>query len=310
MGSWTRRRLAAAGALLALAALTACSGGAAPSDGSGSGSAVGSAAAVAPDGAATAPGVANRLAAGVDRSVVHATAVIKTGEVAITSRHPARVRAEVDTLLKARGGTIDNEQTTNSRDGRIESSTLVLRIPVDQFEAAKRALMGLGRLKTSDESSKDVTTQVIDVGERVTTLQNSIDDLQRFQRAAHDVKDLLDFEEKITARQAELQSLKAQQSYLDDQTSMATLTLYLSTPATYVPPPDALENAGFLSGLRAGWHALGDAVVVVLTVVGATLPFLVLAALLGVPAWFGLRALLRNRRSPAPPTTPAVPGSP
>ncbi len=309
MVSWTRRRLAAAGALAALAALTACSGGASSSDGSSSTSAVGSAAG-ATDGAATAPGVANRLAAGADRSVVHATAVIRTGEVAITSRHPARVRAEVDTLLKARGGSIDNEQTTNSRDGRIESSTLVLRIPVDQFEAAKRALMGMGRLKTSDESSKDVTTQVIDVGERVTTLQNSIDDLQRFQRAAHDVKDLLDFEEKITARQAELQSLKAQQSYLDDQTSMATLTLYLSTPATYVPPPDALENAGFLSGLRAGWHALGDAVVVVLTVVGATLPFLVLAALVGVPAWFGLRAQLRNRRSPAPPTTPAVPGSP
>ncbi len=67
------------------------------------------------------------------------------------------------------------------------------------------------------------------------TLQNSLDNLQRYQRDAKDVKDLLDFEEKITARQAELQSLEAQQAYLADQTSMSTITLHLSTPGQVRP---------------------------------------------------------------------------
>ena len=58
------------------------------------------------------------------------------------------------------------------------------------------------------------------------TLQNSLDDLQRYQRGAKDVKDLLDFEEKITQRQAELQSLKAQQPTSRDQTTLATITLH------------------------------------------------------------------------------------
>ena len=51
------------------------------------------------------------------------------------------------------------------------------------------------------------------------------------------MKDLLDFEDKITTRQAELQSLTAQQSYLADQTSMSTITLSLSVPEKYVAPP-------------------------------------------------------------------------
>ena len=141
-----------------------------------------------------------------------------------------------------------------------------------------------------------MTTQVIDIDERVQTLQTSLDNLQRYQRSAKDVKDLLDYEEKITARQSELQSLKAQQAYLSDQTSMSTITLNLSLPDKYVPPPDALEDAGFLSGLEAGWNALGDFVVVGLTVLGALLPFLVAGLVLGVPTWIGVRALLRRRR--------------
>ncbi len=59
--------------------------------------------------------------------------------------------------------------------------------------------------------------------------------------------ELLRYEDQITERQSELQSLKAQQSYLADQTSMSTITVYLSTPEKYVPPPDALEDAGFLA---------------------------------------------------------------
>jgi hypothetical protein len=247
----------------------------------------------------------DKAALGADRAVLRSQSVIRTAELSITAKDLGAVRADVDSLLAAVGGSIGTEQTTHDRKGRVQSSTLVLRVPVDRFAATKKALMGMGKLETSDESAKDVTSEVIDVDERVQTLQNSLDDLQRYQRGARDVKDLLDFEEKITERQAELQSLKAQQSYLEDQTSLSTITVHLSTPEKYVPPPDALKDAGFLSGLKAGWNTLGDAVVVALTVLGAVLPFLVAGALVGVPTWIALRTLLRRRSSvaaPAPPT--------
>ena len=303
----TLRKILAAGVLVA--GLTACSGGSG-TDAMSAGAQGGDAAApeAASEDSAGAPrsGSAGDTS-GANRAAVRTTSVIRTGEVAITAKDLGKVRREVDDLLSALGGTVDNEQTSNDRDGRIEQSTLVLRVPVDKFTAAKKALEGLGRLKSSNESSKDVTTEVIDVDERVQTLQNSLDNLQKYQRSAEDVTELLRYEDQITARQSELQSLKAQQSYLHDRTSMSTITVHLSTPEKYVAPPGALEDAGFVTGLKAGWNALGDFVVVALTVLGAALPFLLAGVLVGVPTWLALRVLLRRRR-PAPPA--AIPDSP
>jgi hypothetical protein len=134
----------------------------------------------------------------------------------------------------------------------------------------------------------------------VETLQTSLDRLQDLQRDSANIDDLIRFEEQITERESELQSLKAQQAYLSDQTSMSTVTLHLSTPETYIPPPGALDDAGFLTGLRSGWSALQDFVVVALTVLGAVIPFAVALPLVAVPVWLLARALvLARRRTPS-----------
>jgi hypothetical protein len=292
MSSRTSRHWLAAAVLVVLAGMTACSGGGdASEDGAG-----GSLAAPAADDS-TAPSGEQPTAA--RRTAVRTTSVIRTGEVAVSGKDLAPLRSEVADLLTALGGTLDSEETASNRRGEIVESTLVLRVPVARFDAAKRALEKLGRLTYSHESAEDVTTQVIDTDERVQTLQNSLDRLQRFQRRATDVADLLRYEEQITRRQSELRSTQAQQAYLADQTSMATITLHLSTPDRPESTGD-LDDAGFLSGLRSGWHALQDVVVVALTVLGALVPFLVVAVAAGLPAWLGLRALVRRRRTAAP----------
>jgi len=304
MRNRTLKLAMAAVALVALAGLTACSGGSGSlADSGGSSDSL-----AAPEPATGAPGsdsADEKAAPGANRTVVTPKAIIRTGEVSLTAKDLAKVRDDIDALMAAVGGSVGSEESSHDRHGRLEQSTVVLRVPVEKFKAAKSALMKMGKLQTSDETSKDVTTQVIDVEERVQTLQNSLDDLQRFQRSAKDVKDLLDFEEKITQRQSELQSLKAQQAYLTDQTSMSTITVHLSTPEKFVPPPDALEGAGFLAGLKAGWHALVDVFVVSLTVFGAVLPFLGVALLVGVPAWLGIRTLVRRRKVTPPAEAPA-----
>ena len=242
---------------------------------------------------------------GVNRAAVQTRAVIKTGQVAVTSEDLDAVRVEVDQLLFGLDGSIDREETSHDDKGAIDRSTLVLRIPVANFGAAMDALQKLGKVETSDTKSKDVTTEVIDTAERVETIQNSLDRLQRFQQQAEDIDDLIRFEDQITERESELRSLQAQQAYLADQTSMSTITLFLSTPETFVAPPDALEDAGFLAGLKSGWNALKDFVVVGLTVLGAALPFAVAATLIGVPTWLLVRALARRREvAPAPPAEP------
>jgi hypothetical protein len=288
----------AAAATVAVTGLAGCSGAATNSSQAG-----GSAGAVSADQkgiaeAQQAPG-AMRRSPDAPRPAAQTRAVVRTGSLALVSKHPDRVRQEIDTVLVSVGGTVDREDTRRSPKGVIEHSTLVLRVPVARFAEAVHALGRLGRVETSESSSKDVTTELIDVGERVQTLRTSIDRLQKFQRRSTDADTLIRYEREIADRQAELQSLVAQRDYLAGQAAMATLTVTLSTPATYVPPPDRLKDAGFWTGLRAGWNGLVDTVVVVLTAVGAVLPFAGVVAVGGVPVWLLVRRL-RARRTPTP----------
>lgn len=239
----------------------------------------------------------------VNRPVFEVRAVIRTGEVVLTSADLDEARAEIDSVLAGLDGVVENESTSHDDEGGIKRSTLLLRVPVSRFTDAMTALEAIGKTQSSTTSSDDVTTEVIDVDERVETLQNSLDRLQSYQAEAKDIEDLLRFEQQITQREAELQSLKAQQSYLADQTSMSTITVTMSTPREIVGPPDALDEAGFLAGLRSGWNALTGAVIVLLTVVGAVLPFAAVLALVGLPVWLLVRRLVRHRGDtpPAPP---------
>jgi hypothetical protein len=279
-------------ATLAVTGLAGCSGPATNSSSGAGGSVSADRGPVAQEAPATG-------APGAVRAAVQTRAVVRTGSLALVSRHPNTVRDEIDTVLASVGGTVDREDTRRSPKGVIQRSTLVLRVPVAKFAEAAHALGRLARVKTSESSSKDVTTELIDVGERVQTLRTSIDRLQKFQRRSNDADTLIRYEREIADREAELQSLVAQRDYLADQAAMATLTVYLSTPATYVPPPDRLKDAGFWPGLKAGWNALVDTVVVVLTAVGAVLPFAAVLALVGVPVWLLVRRI-RARRAATP----------
>lgn len=292
----TMKRVAAGAAAVMMMALTgACSGSGgmdAASETSDSGGAAAGSQVFAEGGTRSSAG--GDAAAGLNRAVVNVRSVIRTGEVAVTSTDLDAARSALDDLLAAVNGTLDREQTEHDPDGEIERSTLVVRVPVASFDAALDGIQSLGKVKSAETAAKDVTTEVIDVDERVETLETSLDRLQDYQRDARDIDDLIRYEQQITERESELQSLTAQQAYLADQTSMSTITVYLSTPRKYVAPPGALEDAGFVSGLKSGWSALVDTVVVVLTVVGAVLPFAAALALVGVPLWFLVRRLRRS----------------
>ncbi|MGI8723526.1 MAG: DUF4349 domain-containing protein, partial [Geodermatophilaceae bacterium] len=91
-------------------------------------------------------------------------------------------------------------------------------------------------------------------------------------------------------RQAELESLQAQQRALADQVSLATLSVALSASSD----PDT-DETGFLASLGEGWNALLDTGRGLISLVGLLLPWLVLFAVLTLPLWL----VVRRRRSNA-----------
>lgn len=320
----TRTGLVAAAALLALAAGACSAGGSGDAESSasvedvalreegGTGGSGDSGGAAAPESGVgrVEKGLTGSGAAGdgpnrANRSTVQTRAVIRTGEVSLVAKEMSRARLEIDGLVAEHGGYLASEDTTNDRRGRPQRSVLVLRVPEPAFADVMAGLTGIGRTLRADRSSDDVTTEVIDVDTRVATAEASLARLQRFLRQATTVDDMIRLESEIATRQAELESLKAPQKYLSDQTSMSTITVRLRTPDAPPPAPDE-DDQGFLAGLAGGWDALQTVLVGTATVVGALLPFAVTFAVVGAPVWLLVRTLRRRRiTAPTPPAAEA-----
>jgi Domain of unknown function (DUF4349) len=218
--------------------------------------------------------------------------VISTGQLSMHTSSISRARAEVMGLLAAWHGVIADEQTNSDQSGRIVDSTLTLRVPSAKFPEAMEALGRVGEVEQRSTKSEDVTTQVIDNAARVRAAERSIRQIEALLSRAKELSDIIAIESDLARRQADLDSLKSQQAWLADQTSLSTITVFISRVGDSMRDGD--EARGFLAGLEEGWSALKGATVLALTAVGAVLPFAVLVALLGVPLWLVVRRRLAS----------------
>jgi len=217
-------------------------------------------------------------------------AVISTGQVTLRPESINRARSEVLRLVSSWGGTIADEQTSSDHRGRIVDSTMTVRVPTPKFSEAMSAFAGLGIVEQQSRKSEDVTTRVIDNAARVRAAERSIRQIEKLLGRAEKIGDIIAIESDLARRQADLDSLKSQQAYLADQTSLSSISVYLSRTGAVRPHQD--EARGFLAGLESGWTAMKGATVVLLTVVGAVLPFALVLVLLGVPLWLVVRRRL------------------
>jgi hypothetical protein len=226
---------------------------------------------------------------------VQTRAVIATGTVTVVDKDLAAVRENIDRLLGRYGGYVADEETQNDKNGVTQRSRLTVRIPYPAFDDVMNAFDDFTKVQSAHTKSEDVTTQVIDVNSRVKTQEASLRQLRAFLRRTSDIDTMVRLESEIAQREAALESMQAQASYLADQTSYATITVDMRLTPKTAPhkKPAAKHEVGFLTGLDNGWQALLGVLLVAATVVGALLPFALVVALIGFPTW-----LLLRRRAP------------
>ncbi len=221
--------------------------------------------------------------------------VISTGQITVSAESISKARAEVMGLVSSYNGTIADEQTDSDRQGRAMESTLTLRVPTSSFAEAMNGLARIGKVEHQTRKSEDVTTKVLDNEARVRAAERAIRQIEVLLGRANALRDIIAIESDLARRQADLDSLKSQEAWLEDQTSLSTINVHLSRPGA---APEE-EARGFLAGLGNGWDAMKTTTVVLLTVVGAVLPFAALLALVGVPVWMVLRRRVSAGSAPA-----------
>ncbi|MET9952044.1 DUF4349 domain-containing protein [Streptomyces sp. NPDC006339] len=293
------RTVTAAALLTAGLVLTGCGAGdesGAAADRKGGGYAARPADTGVPEGAADGASGAERSPGGKpgsgqsgSRSPVAPQHVIRTAELSVEVGDATKALAAARRVTAGAGGHVENE-TTERIDGTHVGSRIVLRVPQERYDSVLAELAGAGKLLSRTANAKDVTDQVVDVESRIATQRASVARVRALMEKATKLSDVVTLEKELSRRQADLESLLAQQASLKDRTSLATITLHLTEPeAKPVAEDDA--RPGFLDALAGGWGALVGAAAWVLVVLAALAPWLATAAVLyGV--W---RRLIRPR---------------
>ncbi|MFD7979447.1 DUF4349 domain-containing protein [Streptomyces sp. NPDC059071] len=224
--------------------------------------------------------------------------VIRTAELYVEVKDATKGAAAARRVATAAGGHVQNETTERVDDTHVVSR-LVLRVPQERYDSVLAELAGTGRLLSRKADAKDVTEQVVDVESRIATQRASVARVRALMDRATRLSDVVTLEGELSRRQAELESLLAQQASLKDRTTLATVTLELSEPEG----PHAVEEderPGLGDALRGGWDALVAAVAWILVVLAALAPWLAVAAVLYALWRWALRPRLRRRPGPRP----------
>jgi hypothetical protein len=235
---------------------------------------------------------------------IGSTAVIKVADLTLAAPNVMAAANSAISLATSVGGGVSADVRTAAIPDHPETATaeLTLKVPPEQLDSTLNKIDGLGTERSRQTSSQDVTGQVADVNSRVSSAQASIARLQTLFARAGSVTDVVALENQLSQRQADLESLQAQQRALSSQTTFATITLHVisnDADATAMPKPKHHDN-GFIAGLKSGWHSFTQALGWGLAGVGTILPFALLALLV---LW--IARVVRRRMTP--PTAPTAP---
>jgi hypothetical protein len=232
----------------------------------------------------------------------------RRASIAVQVKDLRQAVAKVRAMTAAADGVVLSENIGASTGGipleqgaQVSATTygeITVSVPSSELDTMLDELAGLGTVIRAQSSSEDVGAQIVDTQARLKTMRASVDRVRALMARATDLAQIVTLESELSRRQADLEALESQLADLKDSVAMSPVQVSLTTEPGVIAQP---ADTGFLAGLKGGWKAFTASVGVLLTVLGAVLPFVVIAALVGIPAWW----VLRRRRAAKPPQQPA-----
>jgi hypothetical protein len=261
--------------------------------------------AAAPEAAAE-PGEAARgqdAAAKAPNLSIDQRSIIYRGAISVRVKDVNAAAGQTSGIATTAGGFIgaDNRSSGSGTD----TATLELRVPAPKFNQVVDQLGKLGTEEQRQISTEDVTEETVDLDARIVVQQARVDSGRKLLAQAKSLNELVMLEREVATRESDLASLQGKKRRLADLTALSTISVTFLDPQAEVTPKDD-ESPGFLSGLNSGWNALVASLGVLLTVLGALLPWLIA---FGLPIWGILYAYRRYkaRATGQPALVPATP---
>ncbi|MGH2683110.1 MAG: DUF4349 domain-containing protein [Actinomycetota bacterium] len=208
--------------------------------------------------------------------------VIKTADLRVEVRRSTLRDAvgDVTAVAGRHGGFVLSTQVAGAN---ARSGLLVIRVPAERFEVALAEIRDLGtKVLRETVAGEDVGQEFIDLEARLRNWRAQEVVLLRLMNRAQSVTDTIRVQRELQQVQLEIEQIRGRLRYLEDQTTMSTITVGLREAGAAAAQPNPLGRA---------WEQAVRSFLVIVTgvIVGAGLlmPFAVLL----VAGWIVFRFL-------------------
>ena len=191
--------------------------------------------------------------AAVDRKIIRNADLTMEVPSTTTTQH------QIASIAESHGGfvvTSESKQRDNAEPAkRTLDIKLVVRIPENQFGTALDQIRALGTGTPKEEkiTGQDVTEEFIDLEARIKTQKALEAQFLLIMRQAGKISDALEVQRQLADVRSEIEKLEGRKRFLENRSSLATITVNLETPTPIVP----VTSTGFKSSLR---DAVADSV--------------------------------------------------
>jgi hypothetical protein len=135
------------------------------------------------------------------------------GEIRVEVARPDDAMAQFVAKAKEWGGYLQNQT----------GSTVTVRIPAKNFEAAFVLLRGFGRVLNETRKADDVTEEFTDLGIRIDNARKSRDRLLEVLQKAEKVEDVLKVETELRRLTEEIERMEGRRKFLAEQVTMSVV---------------------------------------------------------------------------------------
>jgi hypothetical protein len=235
--------------------------------------------------------------------------IIKDAELTLEVNSPTDAQRKVTSIAEAHSGFVvtseSKQRQTSDTAQRIIDVTLVIRVPSSQFGPAKDEILGLSDRTTLKETGQDVTEEFIDLEARIKTQKALEAQFLEIMKQAHKVEDALEVQRQIADVRTEIEKLEGRKRFLENRSSLSTITVNLQSPVTMV-----VTTTGFGREIKvAAKESIDVAAGIVLFLIRFVIVMIPIFILIILPVGLVVRYLLRRakRIQAARPLTPGAP---
>ena len=161
--------------------------------------------------------------------------IIFTAEIEIRVEDVLAATTTANEAIAEVGGFLYGQTTVAGSRPR---TVLTYKVYPEDFDRAMRALEGLGEVEHQSIRTDDVTERVVDLESRITTAELSVERVRTLISNAADVKGIVELEQQLLERETLLEQLKGRLRTLQNQVSLATITVIITIQRPEIPEAD------------------------------------------------------------------------